>query len=64
MKALKNMRELKLMKQRLEYQERLYEKEITGSTADILDNLTDKLRDFAFQFGSHLVLQLIHRKRK
>lgn len=64
MKALKNMRELQLMKQKLEYQERLYEKEITGSTADILDNLTDKLRDLAFQFGSHLVLQLIHGKRK
>lgn len=64
MKALKNMRELELMKQKLEYQERLFEKEITGSTADILDNLTDKLRDLAFQFGSHLILQLIHRKRK
>jgi hypothetical protein len=64
MKALRNMRELQLMKQKLEYQERLYEKEIARSTADIVDNLTDKLRDLAFQFGTHLVLRLIHRKRK
>lgn len=59
MKAVKNLRELQLLKQKLEYQERLYEKEITGSVADIVDNLTDKLRDVAFQFGSHLVLRLI-----
>ena len=58
------MRELQLMKQKLEYQERLYEKEITGSTADIIDNLTDKLRDLAFQLGSHLILQLIHSKKR
>ncbi len=64
MKAVKNMRELQLLKQKLEYQERLYEKEITGSTADIVDNLIDKLRDLAFQFGSHLVLRLIHSRRK
>jgi hypothetical protein len=42
----------------------LYEKEITESTADIIDNLTDKLRDMAFSFGTHLVLQFIHRRRK
>ncbi len=64
MKAMKNMRELQLLKQKLEYQEKLYEKEITGSTADIVENLTDKLRDLAFQFGSHLILQLIHGKSK
>ncbi|MEE4286865.1 MAG: hypothetical protein V2I31_11985 [Mariniphaga sp.] len=64
MKAPKNMRELHLMKQRLGYQERLYEKEISGSTADIVDNLTDKLRDLVFQFGSHLILQLIYGKNK
>jgi hypothetical protein len=64
MKALKNMRELQLMKQKLEYQERLYEKEIAGSTADIVDNFTDKLRDLAFQFGSHLILQLIYGRKK
>jgi hypothetical protein len=64
MKALKNMRELQLMKQKLEYQERLYEKEIAGSADDIVDNLTDKLRDLAFQFGAHLILRLIHGKRK
>lgn len=52
------------MKQKLEYQEKLYEKEIVGSTADIVDNLTDKIRDWAFQFGTHLILQLIHGKKR
>ena len=64
MKAVKNMRELHLLKEKLEYQGRLYEKEIASTTSDIVDNLTGKLRDLAFQFGTHLVLQLIHSRRK
>lgn len=59
MKAIKNMRELNLMKQKLEYQEKLYEKELTASTADVVDNLADKLRDVAFDLGSRLILRLL-----
>jgi hypothetical protein len=64
MKAIKNLRELHLMKEKLEYQERLYEKEMAASTADIIDNLTDKLRDMAFDVGTRLVVQLITSWRK
>ncbi|HDR50482.1 MAG TPA: hypothetical protein ENN90_02515 [Mariniphaga anaerophila] len=64
MRTVKSMRELRLLRQKLEYQEKLYEKEITESTADIIDNFTDKLRDMAFSFGTHLVFQFIQRRRK
>jgi len=68
MSAIKNMRELRLMKQKLQIKEELYEKELVGSTAEVLDNLTDKLRDLAFEFGMRLTTQLVtsilHRKRK
>ncbi len=63
MKAIKNMRELNLMKQKLEYQEKLYEKELTASTADVIDNLADKLRDVAFDLGSRLILRLLKLRR-
>lgn len=64
MKTVRSMRELRLLRQKLEYQEQLYEKEITESTADIIDNLADKLRDMAFSFGTHLVFQFIQRRHK
>lgn len=68
MSAIKNMRELSLMKQKLQIKEELYEKELVGSTAEVLDNLTDKLRDLAFEFGMRLTTQLVtsilRRKRK
>ncbi|RIH63397.1 hypothetical protein D1164_19905 [Mariniphaga sediminis] len=64
MKTIKNMRELRLVRQKLEFQEQLYEKELAESTADIIDNLTDKLRDTAFDVGSRLLLRLIHSRRK
>lgn len=59
MSAIKNRRELRLMKQKLQIKEKLYEKELVGSTADVLDNLTDKLRDLTFEFGMRLATQLV-----
>lgn len=68
MGAIKNMRELSLMKQKLQIKEELYEKELAGSTAEVIDNLTDKFRDLAFEFGMRLTSQLVtnffRRKRK
>lgn len=62
------MRELSLMKQKLQIKEELYEKELAGSTAEVIDNLTDKFRDLAFEFGMRLTSQLVtnffRRKRK
>jgi hypothetical protein len=59
MKPIRNMRELQLMRQKLEYQEKLYEKEMAGSAADIVDNFTERLRDMVFDVGSRLILRLI-----
>jgi hypothetical protein len=68
MRAIKNMRELRLMRQKLRVKEKLYEKELVGSTADVAENLTDKLRVLTFEFGMGLATKLItniwRRKRK
>ena len=64
MKTIKNIRELNLLKQKLEYQEKLYEKEVTLSAAEIVDNLALKLRDVAFDLSVRLILQLIKPGRK
>jgi hypothetical protein len=63
-KMVRNMRELTLMKQKLNYQQKLYEKEINASTADLIDNLTDKLKEAAFDIASRLLIQIIKSKRK
>ena len=52
------------MKQKLRYQEKLYEKEVTISATDVVDNITLKLRDVAFDLGIRLILQLINPARK
>ncbi|MFO8068067.1 MAG: hypothetical protein R6U11_10845 [Bacteroidales bacterium] len=57
MKTIRNMRELQLVKQKLEYQEKLCEKEMAASTADIVDNMADKLKDVAFDLGTRLILR-------
>lgn len=68
MKAVRNMRELSMLKKQLKYQEELYEKQIVGSTADIVENLTDKLRDIAMEMGTRIIIDLItgrrHHKRR
>jgi hypothetical protein len=64
MKSIRNMRELHLTRQKLQYQEKLYEKEIYGAAGDVVDNLTGKLRDLAFDVGSRLILRLIHPEHK
>lgn len=64
MKSIRNMRELQLMRQKLQYQERLYEKEIAGAASDVVDNLTGKLRDLAFDVGSRLILRIIFHRHK
>ncbi len=54
-KSLRNIHELRLLKQRLEYQEKLLEKELANSSAAILGNFTNSLRDISFRFGWQLV---------
>ena len=57
-KTISTMHELKLIKQKLEYKEKLYEKEVAGASADIVDKLSDKLKEFVFNVGSRLIFQL------
>ncbi|WP_321997062.1 hypothetical protein [Draconibacterium orientale] len=63
MKRVKNMRELELMKENLEYRQKLNEKQLLGSSVAIIDNFTDGLKDWAFEFGTHLFLDVIRRRK-
>ena len=53
------MRELELMQENLEYQRLLSEKKLLGTSAKIVDNFTDSIKDWAFEFGTSVVLRLI-----
>ncbi|QGY42300.1 hypothetical protein GM418_01090 [Maribellus comscasis] len=66
MKRIKNMRELVLMQEKLKFQEKFVEKELVESSANILDNLSDKIKDLAYDLGTNLTMQIISsfRKRK
>ncbi len=61
------MRDLEFMQEKLKFQEKLAEKELVGSSAKVLDNLTDKVKDLTFNLGTNLITQiisLIRKKRK
>lgn len=64
MKTIKNLNELKLVKQKLKFQEMLYERDLSGTTTAIVDNLTDRLRDLAFDLGTTIITRLISGFRK
>ena len=59
MKSIRNLRELRMMKKQLQYKEQLFEKEMVGSSAGVIENLGDQLRDFAFEFGMKLATRLV-----
>lgn len=61
MAKINNLREINLMKQKLQVKETLYEKELVASTAFLVDHLTDKLRDLTFDFGMRITSQLVSR---
>lgn len=58
-RSVRNIRELELLQENLEYQRLLSEKKLLGSSAKIVDNFTDSIKDWAFEFGTTLVLKLI-----
>ncbi|MBN2891335.1 MAG: hypothetical protein JXL97_05675 [Bacteroidales bacterium] len=64
MRRIKNMRELELLQNNLKFKEQLAEKELAGSSAKILDNLTGKIKDLAFDLGTHLTMEIISLFRK
>jgi hypothetical protein len=58
------MTELELLKQKLKYKEKLLEKDLIGSTADIAENFTEKIKDFAFDFGLRIFRILFSKRRE
>lgn len=64
MKQIRNMRELNMMRQKLEYKKMLYEKEIAGSSADVAENLMDKAKDALFDIGFRIFYKLLRSRRK
>lgn len=64
MKAVKNMRELDLVKRNLRYQELLYEKELTKSSTNIINNVGDSLKNFAIELSTKMVLLLLKKVKK
>lgn len=64
MKEFKNLTDLKLYKQKLRYKELLLEKELIGSTAGVIEHFTDKVRDYAFDLGTHLVSNLFKNRKR
>ncbi len=58
------MRELEFMQEKLKFHEKLAEKELVSSSANVLDNLTDKVKDLAFDMGTNLTMQIISSIRK
>lgn len=58
MTKIRNLRELELMKKNLEYRQLLSEKKLLNSSVNIVDNVTDGLKDWAFEWGTSLVLRL------
>ena len=64
MKPIKNMRELELMREKLKYQELLYEKELVESSTELVDSVTDKLKDAAIEIGTRLLLRLFSPSKK
>lgn len=59
MKRVRNMRELELLKENLEYRMTVSEKKLLGSAATTINNFTDGLKDWALKFGTSLVINFI-----
>ena len=59
MKAIRNMQELNLMKQKLRYQELLHKKEISDTSAKIADNINRKIQGLTFDMGLYLFRHFI-----
>lgn len=65
-KDIKSMRELDLVINNLKNHEVICEKNMVSSSAKVVDNLTDKIHDLAFDLGIAAITQIISifRKRK
>jgi len=62
-KSIKSIRELTLYRQNLEYQEKILEQKVANISSNIVDNFTDKLKDFTFNLTTRLIAQLFYKRR-
>jgi hypothetical protein len=58
------MRELELIQKNMEYERLLSEKQLLGSSTKIVDNFTEAIKDWAFEWGTSLALRLIRGKHE
>jgi len=63
MKKIRNIQDLKLVKQKLKYKQKLYEKDVLEASGNILNIFTLKLQDIAFSLGSKLFFELFKSKK-
>ena len=61
---IRNIHELQLVKQKLEMQDILYEKEMNDVFSDMVDNFIYKLKGFTFDMAYRLVFKLFSEVRK
>jgi len=53
-RVVKNMRELEMLKENLQYQQLLSEKKLLNSSVKIIDSFSGTVKDWAFEFGLSL----------
>ena len=58
-RTVRNMRELELLQENLEYQRIITEKKLLNTSVHIVDSFTDAIKDWAFEFGTTLFLNLV-----
>lgn len=58
MKKIRNIHDLKLMKARLKYREKLQERDFADSATSIIDYANTSMRNLAFDIGTEFVMRL------
>ena len=64
LKNIRNMRELSLYKQNLEYKAKIYEKEVAGVSEDIIDNFANKVKELTLNVATKLIKQFFVKNEK
>ena len=64
LKNIRNMRELSLYKQNLEYKAKIYEKEVAGVSEDIIDNFANKVKELTLNIATKLIKQFFVKNEK
>jgi cell division protein FtsI/penicillin-binding protein 2 len=63
-KVIKNIHELQLIKQKLEMQDIIYEKEVAEVFTDMMDNFINKLKGYTFDMAYRLIYRIFIERQK